>query len=137
VGLIVDSSVFIAAERKGLRATQALAEMDFRFPGESIAVSVITLAELAHGAARAATPERAAARWRFIREVKSSIPVLPVTAEAAIRAGEMDGMGRSKGQSVGFADKLIGATALEVNFRIATANQRHFKLIPGLTIVEY
>jgi predicted nucleic acid-binding protein len=96
VGLIVDSTIFIAAERKGLRATQALAEIDSRFPGESNAVSVITLAELAHGAARATTPERTESRWRFIREIRSSIPVLAVSAEAAIRAGEMDGINRSK-----------------------------------------
>lgn len=137
MGLIVDSTIFVAAERKGLRATQALAEIDSRFPGESIAVSVITLAQLAHGADRATTPEPTESRWRFIREIRSSIPVLAVSAGAAIRAGEMDGINRSKGHTVGFADLLTGATALEAGFGIATANRRHFNLIPALTFVDY
>jgi predicted nucleic acid-binding protein len=32
-------------------------------------------------------------------------------------------------------DLLIGATALEIDYAIVTANVRHFQLIPGLKIV--
>jgi predicted nucleic acid-binding protein len=137
VGLIVDSTIFIAAERKGIRATQALSEIELRFPGEAAAVSVITLAELAHGAARANTPQRAQARWQFIREIRTAFPLLPVTADAAIQAGEMDGLNRSRGIIVGFADLLIAATALGFGYSIATANVRHFKMIPGLSVIQY
>lgn len=137
MGLIVDSTVFIAAERKRLRATQALAEIELRFPGETAAVSVITLAELAHGAARATSTVTEQARWRFIREVRSAFPILPVSADAAIRAGEIDGVNRSKGLIVGFADLLIAATALEIGYRIATENVRDFQRIPGLAVIQY
>ena len=58
MGLILDSSVLIAAERKGRNARHALGEIAQRAAGEDIAVSVVTLIELAHGAARADTPER-------------------------------------------------------------------------------
>jgi tRNA(fMet)-specific endonuclease VapC len=137
VGLIVDSTVFIAAERKSMRATQALAEIGARFPGEIVAVSVISLAELAHGAARAASLARTQTRWHFIRELRNAIPVLPISADLAIRAGEMDGINCSKGVVVGFADLLIAATALEAGYGVATANVRHFQMIPGLTVVQY
>ncbi|HWE85557.1 MAG TPA: PIN domain-containing protein [Terracidiphilus sp.] len=137
MGLIVDSTLFIAAERKGLRATQALGEIATRFPEETIAVSVITLAELAHGAARAIDPARELFRRHFIHEIRTNIPVVQVTAETAIRAGEMDGIFRSQGLTIGFSDLLIGATALELNYRVATANLRHFHLIQGLTVIQY
>jgi predicted nucleic acid-binding protein len=32
------------------------------------------------------------------------------------------------------ADLLIGATALELGYSVATNNSRHFELIPGLTV---
>jgi predicted nucleic acid-binding protein len=56
MGLILDSSVLIAAERKGRNARQALSEVALRAAGEDVAVSVVTLIELAHGAARADHP---------------------------------------------------------------------------------
>ena len=62
MGLILDSSVLIASERKGRNARQALAEIAARAAGEDIAMSVVTLLELAHGAARANTPQRKASR---------------------------------------------------------------------------
>lgn len=53
MGLTLDSSVLIAAERQGRNARQALAEIAARAPGEDVAVSVVTLIELAHGVTRA------------------------------------------------------------------------------------
>jgi hypothetical protein len=43
MGLILDSSVLIAAERKGRNARQALAEIAVRAPGEDVAPSVVTV----------------------------------------------------------------------------------------------
>ena len=40
MGLILDSSVLIAAERQGRNARQALAEIALRAAGEDVAVSV-------------------------------------------------------------------------------------------------
>ena len=48
MGLILDSSVLIAAERQGRNARQALSEIAVRAAGEDVAVSVVTLIELAH-----------------------------------------------------------------------------------------
>jgi predicted nucleic acid-binding protein len=62
VGLLLDSSVLIAVERNGLNARQALEDIAKRVAGEDVAVSVITLIELAHGVARANTPARKAQR---------------------------------------------------------------------------
>jgi tRNA(fMet)-specific endonuclease VapC len=49
MGLILDSSVLIAAERKGSNARQVLSEIAGRAAGEEVALSVVTLIELAYG----------------------------------------------------------------------------------------
>jgi predicted nucleic acid-binding protein len=43
MGLILDSSVLIVAERKGSNARQALNEIAARAAGEEVALSVVTL----------------------------------------------------------------------------------------------
>lgn len=115
----------------------AIAEIGRRFPGEDLAISVITLAELAHGAVRADTPSRKASRQLFIYELMAGIPAVPVTASGALKAGEVDGLNKSKGILLPLSDLLIGCTALDLGYRVATANLRHFQMIPGLGIVPF
>ncbi len=91
MGLILDSSVLIAAERQGRNARQALAEIAVRAPGEDVAVSVVTLIELAHGVARANTPQRMATRRQFLNELMTALPVHEVTVPVALRVGQIDG----------------------------------------------
>jgi tRNA(fMet)-specific endonuclease VapC len=71
MGLILDSSVLVAAERQGQNARQMLAAVARKSMETEIGVSVVTLIELAHGAARADTPERKAKRRQFIRELQA------------------------------------------------------------------
>jgi predicted nucleic acid-binding protein len=136
MGLILDSSVLIAAERKGQNARQALAEIGLHAAGEDVAVSVVTLIELAHGVARANTPQRKATRRQFLNELLTALPVHPVTVPVALRAGQIDGENTVHGIRVALSDLLIGVTALELGYRVATANVRHFQMVPGLGIVS-
>ena len=134
MGIVLDSTVFIAAERKGMSARQALAEIALRLPGERAAISVITLTELAHGAARADTLARHTLRREFIDELMTAVPVHSVTDAVALRAGQIDGQSTAKGVRLALADLLIGVTALDLGYSVATANVRHFNLIPGLGV---
>ena len=134
MGLILDSSVLIGAERKGLNARRALAAIAAHVAGEDVAISVITLIELAHGAARANTPERISSRRQFLDELVAGLPVHPVTIPVALRAGQIDGVNAAQGVRVALSDLLIGVTALELGYRVATANIRHFQMTPGLEI---
>jgi predicted nucleic acid-binding protein len=137
MGLILDSSVLIAAERRGSNARQALSEIARRADGENVAISVITLIELAHGAARADSSARRSLRTQFVHELTTALPVHPVTIPLALRAGQVDGENAAKGVRVALSDLLIGVTALELGYRIATANMRHFQMIPGLEVVSF
>ncbi len=137
MGLILDSSVLIAAERKGSNARQALSEIAQRAAGEDVALSVVTLMELSHGAARADTPERKAMRRQFLHELMAAVPLHPVTVAVALRAGQIDGENTAKGVHLALADLLIGVTALELGYRVATGNVRHLQMVPGLEIVPF
>jgi predicted nucleic acid-binding protein len=136
MGLILDSSLLIAAERKGRNARQTLTEISAGAPGEDVAVSVVTLIELAHGVARANTPERKATRQQFLNELITALPVHPVTVPMALRAGQIDGENTALGVRLALSDLLIGVTALELGYRVATANFRHFQMVPGLEIIS-
>jgi predicted nucleic acid-binding protein len=137
MGLILDSSVLIAAERKGRNARQALSEIALRVAGEDVGVSVVTLIELAHGAARGDTPQRRAMRRQFLHELTTALPIHPITVSVALRTGQLDGENTAKGIRIALPDLLIGVTALELGYRVATVNLRHFQLIPDLEIVNF
>jgi predicted nucleic acid-binding protein len=136
MGLILDSSVLVAAERQNLNAHQLFLSLSREISGTDVGISVISLVELAHGAARADTPERRAKRQRFIDELTAAIPIHAVTASVALRAGQIDGENQTRDKKVPLADLLIGATALELNYGVGTANLRHFQEIPGLSVVR-
>ena len=137
MGLILDSSVLIGAERQGQNARQVLAAIA-RTAGETeIALPVVTVIELAHGVARADTAQRKQNRQQFIHELLTALPIHPVTVPVALRVGQIDGENQAKGMRIPLADLLIGVTALELGYGIATGNLRHFKGIPGLTVMQF
>ncbi len=118
-----------------MSARQALVKLS-AFTGETeIAISVITLMEMAHGLARADTPLRKAAREQFLADVVQAIPIYPITNRIAISAGRLDGENTSRGIRLAISDLLIGVTALDVGFSVLTSNIRHFQMIPGLTVL--
>ena len=136
MGLILDSSVLISAERQGQNVQQMLAAV-LRITGDTeIALSVVTLIELAHGAARADTGQRRQNRQRFIQELLTALPIHPVSPTVALRAGQIDGESQAKGVRLPLADLLIGITALELGYAVATGNLRHFQRIPSLSVIQ-
>ncbi len=137
MGLILDSSVVIAAERQGDTVEQ-LIEAIINFTGDQeAAFSAVGLTELIHGIYRARTPAQRSSRESFLSELLADLTVYPYTKETAVLAGKLDGEQRAKGVIIPFPDLLIGATALSLGFTILTANPRHFQLIPGLSVVHF
>src|SRR4051812_9371856 len=135
LGLILDSSVVIAAERKRQTVEQFLTAIAQNFGEVEIAISAVTLAELVHGVARANTSEIRTARRSFIDELKKHVPVHPVTDSTAEIAGQISGECAAKGIKLPADDLLIGASAVEQGYAVATLNIRHFQMIPGLQVL--
>jgi tRNA(fMet)-specific endonuclease VapC len=136
MGLILDSSVVIAAERRG-ETLERLIERMVRVTGDQeAALSAIGLTELVHGMYRAPTPELRARRESFLNELLTDLTVNPFTKESAMLAGKLDGEQQSHGMVIPFGDLLIGATALALGYSVLTVNVRHFERIPGLSVVK-
>jgi predicted nucleic acid-binding protein len=136
MGLILDSSVLVAGERQGQNARQMLAAIAHKVGNAEVAISVVTLIELAHGATRADTSQRKAKRLQFIQELLTAVPIHSITVSVALRAGQIDGENQAKGVRLPLSDLLIGVTALELDYSVATGNLRHFQRIPGLSVVQ-
>jgi tRNA(fMet)-specific endonuclease VapC len=99
--------------------------------------SVVTVAELVHGAYRAKSDADKRRRLAFIDRLSSDVPVHPVTLEVARRVGRIEGEQAGQGIVIAFEDLAIGVTALHLGFDVATLNVRHFRRIPGLQIVQF
>lgn len=136
MGLILDSSVIIARERQGYSVLQILEQMKTAYGDIDLGLSVVTIAELVHGAYRTKTDSAKQRRLAFIERLCLDILVYPITLKIARLIGRIEGEQASKGIALAFEDLAIGATALEMGFDVATLNLRHFRLIPGLNIVS-
>jgi predicted nucleic acid-binding protein len=113
LGLTIDSSIVIAAERKGQTVEQLLEQVKRAFGEVNVAVCAVTVAELVHGVYRAQTPEVRDRRKAFIEEFLSHVPVHSVTRETCEIVGRISGEQAAKGITIAFDDLAIGASALE------------------------
>ena len=136
MGLILDSSVAIAAERRGDTVEHLIQRVIDATGDQDAALSAVGVAELVHGIYRAETVERRTRRESFVEELLSVVTVYPLTTEAARLAGRLDAEQQSRGVVIPFADLLIGATALSLGYSVVTVNVRHFRQIPGLPVTQ-
>lgn len=136
MGLVLNSSVVIAAERRGDNVAQLLKQVVTASGDQRAVLSSIGLTELVHGIYRAETTQARSRRESFIRELLNDVEVYPYTKETALLAGKIDGEQQRQVITIPFGDLLIGATALEVGYSMLTVNVRHFRLIPGLSIMQ-
>ena|SRR5580704_11880678 len=135
MGLILDSSVVIKAERQGQSAEQLIESVLNSNGDQEAALSAVGLTELIHGLYRAKTPEIRLRREVFIEELLADLAVYPYTKETARLAGRIDGEQQAQGVVIPFGDLLIGATALSLGYSVLTINVRDFGRIPGLTVL--
>jgi tRNA(fMet)-specific endonuclease VapC len=136
MGLILDSSILVAAER-GSESVSAILRRVQAAQGETESgLSVVTIIELTHGVYRAKSDTDREHRRAFTEELCHDMTVHPVTVEIARLAGKVEGEQAAQGVSIAFEDLLIGATALHLGYAVATLNVRHFRLIPGLSVVQ-
>jgi tRNA(fMet)-specific endonuclease VapC len=130
VGLIVDSSVLIAAERGTLRLEAFLDTV----PTESTAMAAMTASELLHGYHRASDAGVRARRGAFVEALLELIPVLPFGLPEARRHAELWADLMRQGTIIGPHDMLIAATALAHGHTLATLNEREFARVRGLRL---
>jgi tRNA(fMet)-specific endonuclease VapC len=135
MGLILDTSILIAAERQRIPVEDVLTKISLQFGDVPTAISSISAIELTHGIYRAENDGRRTRRRAFVERVFLRIDVIAVSLEIAQLAGRIEGEQAAIGNIIAVEDLLIGATALSLGYDVATLNTRHFEAIPGLRVV--
>jgi tRNA(fMet)-specific endonuclease VapC len=73
MGLILDSSIAIAAERRGLPVEDLLSVIRELTGPNEVALSVVSVIELEHGIWRAKDPEQATRRKHFLEDLIANV----------------------------------------------------------------
>lgn len=123
--ILSDSDVLVWLTRGHTGAAQRLHEID---PWR---ISVVTYIELAQGCRDKA--ELARLKKGLAARHTEVLPLTPAISQRA--AGLIDALALS--HSLRLADALIGATALEHNLTLLTANTKHFGAIEGLQLEAF
>lgn len=102
-----------------------------RFNAEAgtLCISTVTLAELAHGAAKSARPAETS---REVERFAARLEVLPFDAAAAAHAGAIRADLERRGTPIGPYDALIAGHARSRGLTVVTGNLREFKRVDGL-----
>jgi len=136
LGLVVDSSVLVAAERSRVTTPDVIGAIRKAVGDVAIVICSLTVAELAHGIYRAKTPERSRQRRQFLDELMAHVSIHPITEATAEIIARIGAGQAAKGINLPLADLIIGACALELGYAVGTGNVRDFYRIPGLTVVH-
>src|SRR5260370_22094546 len=112
MGLILDSSVVIAAERRGDNVAQMLKQIVTATGDQRAVLSSIGMTELVHGIYRAQTPEARNRRDSFIRELLNAASGYPHTKNTPPLACQIEAEQRRRRVPMPFATPSIRATTL-------------------------
>lgn len=96
LGLVLDSSAVIAAERNKQPVLEFIASIYRAHGSLDLSLSPISIAELAHGIYRSKSPEVGRRRRQYIEELVDLIPVHPVTEETGWLVAKSRGWRRQK-----------------------------------------
>ena len=108
MGVILDSSVVIAAERRRDSVAAFLRQVTANAGDQAAALSSVGVTELIHGLYRALTQDAKSRRERFLEELLGYLTVHPYTRETALVAGRIGGEQQARGINIPFSDLLIG-----------------------------
>ncbi|HSM90070.1 MAG TPA: type II toxin-antitoxin system VapC family toxin [Desulfobacterales bacterium] len=102
-------------------------------PGDA-AISVITWGELLYGAQKSKQRRKV---FQLLAEFKTFVPVLPIPETAGNTYGMIRASLESQGQPIGNNDLWIAAHAKAADLTIVTNNEREFRRISGLKVVNW
>lgn len=124
MALLIDTSVLIEAERSG--AAPPIGD-------EDVAMSVVTVSELLHGAERGADAAQFLRR-AFVEQIIGAWEAIPITLPVARVHARLWAELETRGAMIDAHDLWIAATALAHGFGVVTLD-RSFARVPGLRVV--
>jgi len=131
MAIILDADVIIKGEKGNFDLIGWLDAQN----GQDLEIAAITVAELWHGVERATAPHRAK-RERYLHAIVERLEPIPYTEITALIHARLWAELESSGNMIGAHDLILASAALERDSVVATLNQRHFNVVPGLRVIE-
>lgn len=103
-------------------------------PGETLAVTAVSVGELMHGVHKSAQVEDNLARLSVLL---ANVAVLSYDERAAGQFGRLKAELERNGQRLSDLDLQIASVALVHDSPLVTHNQRHFRRVPGLALEDW
>jgi tRNA(fMet)-specific endonuclease VapC len=128
---LLDTNICIYIQRQ--RPGEVLARFERLKPGDA-AISVITWGELLYGAEKSQQRKKA---LLVLEEFKGLVPVLPMPENAGAAYGIIRATLESAGELIGNNDLWIAAHAKAAGLTVITNNEREFRRVPGLKILNW
>ncbi len=128
---MLDTNVCIDLIRR--RSPAVLRHLQSNSP-DDVCVSAITLSEMEYGVAKSSAPDR---NRLALAEFMAPLTVLSYGDQVAPAYGRIRAHLESKGVGIGSLDTLIAAHALSAGLTLVTNNEREFRRVPGLRVVNW
>jgi len=132
MGVILDTSVLIAAERRRLDLSAFFAAHE----EETFCIAAITAAELLHGVERAKPATRKQTRAQFVEWILAQVETIDFDLALARQHAGIWATLEAARKVIGPYDLLIAATALHYDHPLATLNVEEFRQVPGLRLID-
>jgi predicted nucleic acid-binding protein len=133
MGTLIDTSVLVAMQRGQLDPERLRDEDD----AEAAAIAAITASELLHGLHRLENAVAKIRAGRFVERILRSVPVIAFDLDIARVHARLDADLAAAGTPLGDGDLMIAATAVWLDYRVATRDLRSFPKIRGLDVVRW
>jgi tRNA(fMet)-specific endonuclease VapC len=127
--LDTDICIYII-KRKPLRVLERLESIQ----PDQLSMSAITFAELMNGAKKSQRVEANVSRLNALGEI---LEICSFDQQAAVAYGDVRSSLEKRGEVIGPHDLLIAAHALSLDRTLITNNEREFKRVQGLKVVNW
>lgn len=131
VRYLLDTNICIYIAKHNPPAVRARFE---QHSADALAMSVVTLGELQHGAEKSQARDKALAT---LQQLQNAIQVMPLTAGVGQHYGQIRSALERAGQTIGNNDLWIAAHARAEGWVLVTHNEREFRRVDGLVVENW
>lgn len=131
VRYLLDTNICIYIAKNNPATVRARFE---QYSANAIAMSVVTLGELRHGAEKGQMREKS---LTTLQQLEGLIQVMPLTAAVGHHYGAIRSSLERAGLSIGNNDLWIAAHAIAHGWVLVTNNEREFVRVKGLSVENW
>jgi len=127
---LIDTDILIYS----LKNNETVIENFKTHSNSPMAISVITHGELLYGAYKS---QQKISNLGKVHRIADIFPIVEISRTIIDTFAHLKADLSHKGITIDDFDLLIGATALSMNYSVVTNNEKHYKKIPGLKVMNW